>query len=84
MVYVVAIVVYAVFVAAGIRFFQTVRMWDDNARSVMLLEASVRKPNSKAPGRQRKMVSVPRRTVLQDQKAARARQLASSSRLFHS
>lgn len=84
MVYVVAIVVYALCVAAGIRFFQTVRMWDDNARSIMLLETSVRRPNSKASVRRRKMASVPRRPVLQDQKAERVRQLASSSRLFHS
>ena len=64
--YILAILGYTVCVGAGIRFFQTVRMWDEEARCLIQKERFGRKPVSKLPVRHRKPSAVSKRTVLQD------------------
>lgn len=65
MIYILAIFAYAAVVGAGIRFFQTVRTWDDEARFLMQREVARRKPASTPSVTRRRNMPASRRAILQ-------------------
>ncbi len=63
--YIVAIVCYVLFVGIVLRFFQTVRMWDEEARALVQRQMPVRKLTSKPAAKGRRAPTIAKRPVLQ-------------------